>query len=262
VGPIESEALIGTIYIGWDERDYSAFEVCVASLYNNSPEIQSGQIRIVPLVDWKLRKRGLFMRRTLVTETGQKYDIRDERPHSTAFTYTRFLTPYLEYMDGGHVALFMDCDMLATANIAELFAYADMECDVQCVHHDYDAKDEKKIGGLVQQHYPCKNWSSVMLFPDVAKITERLNPLVVSMAQRDWLHTFQWAENVGNLPRSWNWLDGEESQSQDANLVHFTRGTPDIEPEVNEESPYAKLWWEYAVENCHDLMMDRVGRVN
>ena len=86
------------IFIGYDPRERAATNVLIDSLYQNS----SVPLAITPLVTPQLEAQGLFRRE------------RDPK-QSTAFSFTRFLVPYLMGYEGW--ALFMDCDMLCRADI-------------------------------------------------------------------------------------------------------------------------------------------------
>jgi hypothetical protein len=55
-----------------------------------------------------------------------------------------------------------------------------------------------------------------------------LTPEFVQNATGAQLHRFSWLEDneIGSLPMTWNWLDGEYGRVHSAQLVHFTLGTP------------------------------------
>ena len=78
-------------------------------------------------------------------------------------SYYGFLVPYLSDYAGWSV--FMDCDMLCMADIAELAAQADRQRDkaVLVCKHDYVPRTERKFLDQVQTKYPRKNWSSLMM---------------------------------------------------------------------------------------------------
>ena len=79
------------IFIGWDEREQEAYDVCVKSLLKHS----SVQLDIQPII------------KSVLMDTGEYFREQPEAG-SVEFTYTRFLTPYLAgYRDW---ALFVDCD--------------------------------------------------------------------------------------------------------------------------------------------------------
>jgi hypothetical protein len=137
----------------------------------------------------------------------------------------------------------MDADMMVRRDITELFALADPNFDVQVVKHNYQPKEGTKIVGVAQQQYPRKNWSSVMLFAD-ADFKMHYGVDAVNNRSRDWLHQFAWTEDIGDLPETWNWLEGHSSLDINPANVHFTRGTPDLPG--YEDVAYADEYWEYA----------------
>lgn len=140
---------------------------------------------------------------------------------SNEFSYTRFLTPYLAGYEGK--ALYLDCDTILRTDVKELFDQIDEE-DVMVVQHDYTPKDDTKYLGAVQYAYPRKNWSSVMLFN--CEKCWKLTPDYINTASPKELHRLYWAENIGELDKTWNHLVGEYEENPGAKLVHWTNGTP------------------------------------
>ncbi|HEY6966551.1 MAG TPA: glycosyltransferase, partial [Burkholderiales bacterium] len=161
---------------------------------------------------------------------------------STEFSLTRFLVPALSQYRGW--SLFMDCDMLCRADIAELAAYAERAPDkaVLVCKHDYTPGPKRKFLNQVQTVYPRKNWSSVMLFNN-ARCTA-LTADYVNKATGLELQRFQWLrdEEIGELPLEWNWLVGEYKRNADARIVHFTIGGPYFEEYRG--CDYAEEWFE------------------
>lgn len=194
------------VFIGYDARESVAFYV----LSHSIEERASVPVAITPLRLDQLK--GVF-----------------DRPRSpvqsTDFAFSRFLTPYLAGYEGW--ALFMDCDMLLRADIAELWALREERYAVMVVKHDYVPKDEVKFLGQTQTRYPKKNWSSVMLF-NCARC-KALTPEYVTGASGLELHQFKWLADeaqIGPLPRRWNHLVGEYGYDPHAANVHFTVGGP------------------------------------
>ena len=147
---------------------------------------------------------------------------------STEFTFTRFLIPELTNFKGW--ALFMDCDMILTTDIKELFDQADPKYAVMCVQHDYTPKEGFKMDGQKQTIYPRKNWSSVMLFncghPSNAALTmDLVNDPEINGA---YLHRFNWLkdEEIGELDHTWNYLVGVYNDIDIPKLIHYTEGGP------------------------------------
>lgn len=146
---------------------------------------------------------------------------------SNEFSFSRFLTPYLSNYEGW--SLFMDCDMMLTADIDELFELADPTKAVMVVKHDYTPSTDTKYLNAVQYKYPRKNWSSVMLFNNAK--CKMLTPDYVNNATPMDLHRFAWVDDdlIGELPVEWNHLVGEYSPNPKAKIVHWTLGGPYFE---------------------------------
>jgi hypothetical protein len=222
------------VYIGWDQRDALAYEVCRASLKRHA----SAPLEIIPLKDWELRAKGIYWRGYHVDPKGQMWDSRDDKPFSTNFSYTRFCVPILE--DFGDVpVVFCDADMLWRADVVQLVAQLGAGA-VACVKHDHRARETVKMTGNIQRRYACKNWSSLMVLRPSR--CQALTPYAVNNQSRDWLHGFCWIEDekIVALPEAWNWLDGWSDPRIDPKVVHFTRGTPDMVG--YEDTAYANDW--------------------
>jgi lipopolysaccharide biosynthesis glycosyltransferase len=160
---------------------------------------------------------------------------------STPFTYTRFLVPYLCDYEG--IALFMDSDMLALGDIAELFHLPMDGLALRVRQHDYQPTATTKMGGKVQTSYPRKNWSSLMLMN---------NPLLTAWTKQAaetqsgaWLHRFEPIpdEQIGDISPEWNVLDHITGPT---NLLHYTSGGPWL-PGC-ENADHADLWHQYREE--------------
>lgn len=122
----------------------------------------------------------------------------------TEFTYSRYLVPWLCSYEGK--ALFLDADMLCLGDIAELFSLGDSNKSVHVV------KNKLKF-----------EWPSLMLFNNFHcdKLSSDYVDNVLSKPQ-----SFEWANDVGELPAEWNHIVGYDNQRTDAKLVHFTAGIP------------------------------------
>ena len=74
------------------------------------------------------------------------------------------------------------------------------------------------------------------------------------------LHQFKWTESdyVGALPKSWNYLVGEDNQCapEDARLIHFTNGAPCFADYANCE--FSGHWWAQYEHMTHPLVADVV----
>ena len=174
------------IFIGVDPRERAATNVLIDSLSQHS----SAPLAITPLVTPQLEAQQLYWRP------------RDPK-QSTAFSFTRFLVPHLMSYQGW--AIFMDCDMLARGDIAELWALRDEQFAVQCVQHEHVPGETTKFLGEVQSAYPKKNWSSLMLL-NCSRCTA-LTPEYVNSASGLELHRFHWLagdHEIGAPPDGWN----------------------------------------------------------
>jgi hypothetical protein len=198
------------IFIGYDPRERAATNVLIDSLVQHS----TAPLAITPLVTPQLEAQGLYRR------------ARDPK-QSTAFSFTRFLVPHLMGYEGW--AIFMDCDMLARGDIAELWALRDGQFAVQCVQHEHVPGETVKFLGEVQSAYPKKNWSSLMLL-NCSRCTALTVDYVNSASGLE-LHRFLWLSGdneIGPLNEGWNHLVAvqEPAKAQDAPLLHWTLGGP------------------------------------
>lgn len=144
---------------------------------------------------------------------------------STDFAFSRFLVPWLCGFEGW--AIFMDCDMLALADVAELWRLRDPRYAVQVVKHQHVPEEDRKFLGAQQTRYEKKNWSSLMLM-NCARCTA-LSPAFVNVASGLELHQFKWLDSdreIGELPSDWNLLVGYDAKRINAGIVHFTKGGP------------------------------------
>ena len=188
------------VFIGYDPREAVAFNVLSHSIFRHSS-------RPVAITGLKLSQLDMWRAR--------------DPKQSTAFAFSRFLVPYLCGYEGR--AIFMDCDMLCRSDIAELWEARGEEAAL-VVKHDYTPSTATKFLNQPQTVYPCKNWSSVVVFNNAK--CRALTPAYVNTATGLELHQFKWAESVGEIPTEWNHLVGEYAPSSGAKLVHYTLGGP------------------------------------
>jgi len=214
-------AEIARIFIGFDSKEVVAYHVLAQSIIEHA----STPVAFSPIVLSHLQ--GLFTRERNALQ-------------STEFSFSRFMVPYLSGYEGW--SLFVDCDMLARADIAELWSLRDERFAVMCVKHDYQPKTETKFLGQTQTKYQKKNWSSVMLFNN--RRCRALTPDFVNTATGLELHQFKWLDGddqIGELPSAWNHLVNEYDYRGDAKLVHFTDGGPYFDEYRNDD--YAEEWF-------------------
>jgi hypothetical protein len=194
------------IFIGYDSKEKIAYHVLSESILRHSTK----PVAITPVYLPNIKNDFVRKKNAL---------------SSTEFSFSRFIIPHLMNYEGW--ALFMDCDMLMMADIAELWRLRDDNFAVQVCKHDYSPKDEKKFLGQVQTKYAKKNWSSFMLM-NCNKCTA-LTPDYVNNASGLELHQFKWLDNeklIGSLPLEWNWLVSEYSYKKAVKNVHYTDGGP------------------------------------
>jgi len=151
---------------------------------------------------------------------------------SNAFIYSRFLVPHLMGYKGW--AIFCDGDMLLKDDIHNLWRLQDDAYAVMVAKHDYKTKSRRKYIGTsmetINPDYPRKNWSSVILWNCAHPQNRLLTPQYVMGATGSTLHRFQHLndDEIGELPKEWNWLASEYPENPDAKLIHYTLGVPGI----------------------------------
>ena len=193
------------IYIGFDQRESVAYHTFVQSLIDHAS---------IPLVITPLAVKTL---------KGYKEKHEDK---SNDFVYSRFLTPFLNDFKGW--AIFVDGDMICQTDIKELLDLRDNSKALQVVKHDYKTKANQKYLGNINQDYPRKNWSSVILWNCTHPKHKILTPDFIANQTGKYLHRFSWLEDeeIGELPKEWNWLATEYPKNEQANIIHYTLGTP------------------------------------
>ena len=210
------------LYVGYDEREAIAYHVFCHSVIKNT----SIPVKITPLVLSQLKE---------FNETHQD--------RSNDFVYSRFLTPYLNEFDGW--AIFADGDMICQADLKELIGMADPNKALMVVKHDYLTKASIKYLGNINENYPRKNWSSVILWNCSHPKHKILTPEFVSNQSGKFLHRFNWLDDndIGELPIEWNWLACEYEKNTDAKLIHLSLGTPCFKD--FRDTDMAEIWYDY-----------------
>ena len=217
------------IYIGYDSSNYGqqlAFDICKRSILINS----NSNINVIALKKKELEEKGIFNR---IDNTG-----------STEFTYTRFLVPYLNNYKG--YALFCDSDFLWNCDITSILKYMSEDLAVMCVKHDYtNCPTTYKMDGQVQEHYPRKNWSSLMVFNCSHRNVANLTLEAVNNNTPAWLHRMNWCgdDEIGELPREYNYLVGYYPKIDKPYAIHYTDGGPWYIDYKNVD--YAEEWLKY-----------------
>ena len=231
------------VFIGWDSREDIAYQVAKRSIEMHS----TIPVDIQPLKQKELRRDGWYTREV-------------DKLASTEFTFTRFLLPELCNFEGW--ALFIDCDFVFKNDIKELFDQIDDNYALMCAQHDYTPKEGSiKMDGQVQQQYPRKNWSSMMLIncghPSNHVVTKSF---VNNEAHTGaYLHRFSWLKNeeIGEISHEWNWLVGWYAEPEDGTpkALHYTEGGPWFEE--YKDCEYAKDWYQIQM-HCHQNMIKKL----
>lgn len=194
------------VYIGYDHDETVAWHVLCHSILARS----SQPVSFIPLA---------------LDHLSEIYTRPRDALQSTDFSFTRFLVPHLSGYTGW--SIYLDCDIIMQADIAELWALRDEQYSVMCVKHQHIPSETTKFLGATQTVYPKKNWSSVLLYNNAKCAT--LTPEYVNSATGLDLHQFRWLDHeheIGALPRTWNHLVGYDVPDDHAKNIHFTTGGP------------------------------------
>ena len=205
------------IFIGYEKNHPEAYTVCRASIqrFNDQYDIR-------PLIKEDLQRQAIYTR--------------PYQGESTDFAFTRFLVPHLMDYDG--YGLFCDGDFLWRCDPKEITEFVDQSCAVSVVKHpELIMSDHVKMEGKINRPYPKKYWSSLMYFN--CSLCKELTREYVSRKQASELHGFDWAEDIGSIPATFNMLVGYYDFI-DPKAVHFTDGGPWLEQ--YKDVPYADEW--------------------
>lgn len=207
------------LFCGFDDREAIGFHVFVSSVLEHAT---------APVSIHALGARGMPV-------------------GSNAFTYSRFLVPWLMRFEGH--AIFTDaCDMLMLGDVKELDDLFDAGQAVQVVQHPaYSTKHRIKYVGTSMEcpnrDYARKNWASLMLVNCAHPYWRTLTPEALearaglSLLQFDGLRP---DVDLGALPDSWNRLVDEGQPADGAKVLHWTAGLPCFARYA--QSPGADLW--------------------
>lgn len=209
-----------TIYIGYDEREDIAAQVCKFSIERRLKHY--AQVKF-------LRSKDI------------PAFTRPREPHqATDFTYTRFLVPYLCGFKG--FSIFCDCDFLFVDDIGTIFQDIDLRDAVSVVQHpQYVPRSSVKMDGVPQAPMLRKNWASLMVFNNEHPHIATLTPEFVNTFPGRSLHQFGWLSDshIGSLPLEWNCLDQYYHLTK-PKAIHYTDGGPWFEKYRN--TFYSQQW--------------------
>jgi len=151
---------------------------------------------------------------------------REYANQSTEFTYSRFLIPYLENYEG--FSIFLDNDFIFKKNILPLFFYLNPDDAVACIQYPHYEHDTTKFDGEVNIDYPCKLWSSLMVFNNGHEDCKKLTPEVVNTWTGKQLHQFEWTDAISPIPQKYIFVEGYDDPEEkwDYSGIHYTRGGP------------------------------------
>lgn len=209
------------IVVGFDQREAIAYHTFTQSIIEKS----SLPVFFIPLA--------------VNTLKGYRETHEDR---SNDFIYSRFLTPYLNNFDGW--AIFADGDMICQSDIGELWDLRDESKALLVVKHDYVTKANRKYLGNINENYPRKNWSSLILWNCAHPKHSILTPDFIANQSGQFLHRFSWLDDsdIGDLPKEWNWLALEYPINNSAKIIHYTLGTPCFKDYRN--SDMSDIWFE------------------
>ena len=193
------------VVVGFDQKEAIAFHTFTQSVIEKS----SLPVSFIPLA---------------INTLYEYKETHNDR--SNDFVYSRFLTPFLNDFKGW--AIFADGDMICQADIKELWDLRDESKALLVVKHNYKTKASQKYLGNINENYPRKNWSSVVLWNCSHPSHKILTPDFIAKQTGKYLHRFSWLNDndIGELPIEWNWLAIEYPVNIKAKLIHFTLGTP------------------------------------
>lgn len=220
------------IIVGFDQRESVAYHTFCQSIIEKS----SLPVSFLPLAINNLE--------------GYKETHTDQ---SNDFIYSRFLTPYLNNFEGW--AIFADGDMICQDDIKKLWDFRNESKALMVIKHDYQTKADVKYLGNKNENYPRKNWSSVILWNCSHPKHKILTPEFIQNQTGKYLHRFSWLDDneIGDLPKEWNWLAIEYPENQDAKLIHYTLGTPCFKE--YEKTDMADIW-----HNTFERVKDGIGK--
>ena len=212
---------ISQIYIGYEEREHEAYEVCKHTI----KRFDSNLINVI-----KLRSQDI-----------PQYERNWGEPQSTDFTFTRFWVPYLSMFKG--YSIFVDCDFLFLDDVQKLTEYINPDLAVSVAQHpSYTPRTEIKMDGVAQHRSFRKNWASLMVFNNEHPSNKVLTPDYLNNHKPGIdFHHFKWLkdEEIGSIPLEWNCLDGYYDLKY-PKAIHYTDGGPWFDD--YKETQFSSLW--------------------
>ena len=209
------------IYIGYDSRHTTLPEINKHSILT-SIKRGLGNGWFHDQVRWEPEIK--FLDKSKIPEYNREY-----ANQSTEFTYSRFLIPYLENYEG--FSIFLDDDFIFEKSILPMFYYLNPDDAVACVKYPHYEHDTTKFDGEVNIDYPCKLWSSLMVFNNGHEDCKKLTPEVVNTWTGKQLHQFEWTDKISEIPQKYVFVEGYDDPKEkwDFTAIHYTRGGPWVE---------------------------------
>jgi hypothetical protein len=204
------------IYIGYDSNHGDLHEVNKKSLLK---KLNIGNGHLMNECRWEPEIK--FLDIAKLPDYNREY-----ANQSTEFTYSRFLIPHLENYEG--FSIFIDNDFIWRKPILPLFYYLNMDDAVACIKYPQIKHDEQKFNGEVNIDYPCKLWSSLMVFNNGHEDCKKLTPEVVNTWTGAQLHQFEWTDKISPIPEKYIFTEGYDNPDEkwDYTGIHYTRGGP------------------------------------
>lgn len=207
------------VYIGYDEREKLAFDVC----------------------NFSIKQRSKIETVCLRSQDIDEYSRNLGEPQSTDFTFSRFWVPYLSEYKG--YSIFVDCDFLFLDDAEKLIDIAKEDPSKAawvCKHPRYIPNSQIKMDNISQNNYEKKNWASLIIFNNSHPDCKTLTPEYLNTHPKGLdFHQLKWTENIGSVPLDWNCLDGYY-HLENPKAVHYTDGGPWFKKYKN--TFYSSLW--------------------
>lgn len=193
------------VFIGYDEREKLAFDVC----------------------NFSIKQRSKVETVCLKSSEIPEYSRNLGEAQSTDFTFSRFWVPYLSNYEG--FSIFVDCDFLFLDDVEKLIEIAKKDTSKAvwvAKHPAYIPNSTIKMDNIHQNNYEKKNWASLMVFNNSHPDCKALFPDYLNThAPGIDFHQFKWTEKIGSLPLDWNCLD-DYYHLDSPKAVHYTDGGP------------------------------------
>jgi hypothetical protein len=224
------------LFVGMDDREAVGLHVFCQSVWKHT----SVPVEIVALTPKLGRELGI------VTDG------------SNNFTKLRYAVAALCDFRGW--ACFADgADMLVRSDLAELWRMREAWYAVQCVKHEYEPTPTKYVGTELEgpnTAYPRKNWSSLFLMDCGHYMNRVLTYKFIAQQSGQYLHRFSWLpdERIGEIPKEWNYIVGEQNQEGPAKIAHHSLGIPGFK--YYAQSEYADEWRDHYVAAIQGLQTE------